>query len=108
MLTKGEHGQLLVAAEWFAAQYPDHTCVRVSFRPGTTATKAAVAAGSYAFTYEKLAALVSDARAVLTTLCECQLPAAAIAVECSRLLKDSPVKADRLVQHYLEPFEAEK
>ena len=107
LLTKDEHGQLLVAAEWFATHYRNHICVRVSFQPGTKATRAAAAAGSYAFTYENLGVLVSDARALLTTLCECQLPAAELAGECSRLLGDSPVKADRLVQHYLVPFTEE-
>lgn len=38
--------------------------IRVSMNPGNTATKAAVAGASYAFTYEKLGALISDAESV--------------------------------------------
>ena len=107
-LTKAEHGQLLVASEWFAAQYGGHECVRVSFRPRAVATRASAASGSYAFTYEKLSALVCDARALLVKLCESQLPAAELAAECGELLQDSPLKAERLVEQYLEPFSVEE
>lgn len=104
-LTKEEHGQLLVAAEWFAKNYHDYRCVRVSVHPKNQATKAAVAGASHALTYEKLTALVSDARALLTSLCESQLSDADLVGECSRLLARSPLNADRLVASYLVPFE---
>ncbi|MBT0664910.1 DEAD/DEAH box helicase [Geobacter pelophilus] len=104
-LTKEEHGQLLVAAEWFANNYPKYACVRVSVHPRNRATKAAVAGASHALTYEKLAALVSDARALLTTLCESQLSIDELVAECSRLLVRSPLNADRLVDSYFVPFE---
>jgi hypothetical protein len=38
-LTKDDHGQLLVAAEWFAANYPGYSVVRVSVHPKNRATK---------------------------------------------------------------------
>ena len=103
-LTKGEHGQLLVAAEWFSSHYPEYQCVRVSVHPRAQATKAAVAGASHALTYENLAALVSDARSLLTTLCESQLSGAAFLGECSRLLEKSSLRADRLVGKYLVLF----
>jgi hypothetical protein len=104
-LTKEEHGQLLVAAEWFAKNYPAYTVVRVSVHPKNRATKAAVAGASHALTYEKLAALVADSRVLLTQLCESQLSAADLVAECSRLLSKSPVSASRLVESYLSPFQ---
>lgn len=103
-LTKEEHGQLLVAAEWFAKNYPGYQGVRVSVHPGNTATKAAVAGASYALTYENLSSLIADARVVLQALCESQLAEAELVNECSRLLSKSTIRADRLVGHYLLPF----
>ncbi len=104
-LRKEEHGQLLVAAEWFKKNYPGYECVRVSVHPKAKATKAAVADASHALTYEKLAALVSDARVLFTALCESQLSDKELVAECSRQLDRSPVKDDHLVKSYLLPFE---
>lgn len=104
-LTKTEHGQLLVAAEWFAKNYKGYECVRVSVHPKNKATKAAVAGASHALTYEKLAALVDDARSLLTSLSESQLSSDSLVAECERLLSQSSLKADRLVATYFVPFE---
>ena len=104
-LNKEQHGQLLVAAEWFAANYPGFDCVRVSVHPRNKATKAAVAGASHALTYEKLGALISDARALLTQLCESQLVRAELITLCGTLLAKSTLRADRLVESYLIPFE---
>jgi Holliday junction resolvase len=104
-LTKEEHGQLLVAAEWFAANYKGYRCVRISVHPRNRATKAAVAGASHALTYEKMNALVSDARVLLTALCESQLSPAELVAECSRLLAKSNLNENRLADSYLVPFE---
>ncbi|HEY5960016.1 MAG TPA: DEAD/DEAH box helicase, partial [Polyangiaceae bacterium] len=77
-LTKEQHGQLLVAGEWFDQNYPKYQCIRVSVHPENRATKAAVAAASYALTYEKLGEVISDARVLLSGLCESQLSGAAL------------------------------
>jgi len=104
-LRKEEHGQLLVAAEWFASNYKGFQCVRVSVHPSNKATKAAVAGASHALTYENLGALVSDARTLLTTLCESQLNNDQLAGRCADLLAKSPIRASRLAKKYLVPFE---
>lgn len=104
-LTKSEHGQLLVAAEWFAKNYNEYKCVRVSVHPKNRATKAAVAGASHALTYEKLTALVDDARSLLTILSESQLSGESLVAECEQVLSQSPLKADRLVASYLVPFD---
>ena len=103
-LTKEEHGQLLVAAEWFKKNYPEYECVRISVHPKNLATKAAVAGATHALTYGKLASLVSDARILLTSICESQLPDSEIEAECSRLLAKSNLNADRLMDSYLILF----
>ncbi|WMJ10113.1 DEAD/DEAH box helicase [Nitrosomonas sp. sh817] len=104
-LTKEQHGQLLVAAEWFSKNYKDYKCVRVSVHPQNKATKVAVAGASHALTYEKLAALVDDARALLTTLSESQLAENSLIAECERLLACSPLKSEHFVESYLLPFD---
>lgn len=104
-LTKEQHGQLLVAAEWFREQYPDYRAVRVSVHPKNRATKAAVAGASHALTYEKLAALVSEARSLLSALCESQLATSELVTECSHRLAKSLLHTDRIVDAYLVPFE---
>ena len=103
-LTKEEHGQLLVAEEWFGNHYDGVECVRVSVHAQNKATKAAAATGSYALTYEKLASLVSDARAFFTKLCESQLKDNDLIAECARELAKSPLQADRLAKSYLCSF----
>lgn len=104
-LTKNEHGQLLVAAEWFAKNYKGYNCVRVSVHPKNLATKASVAGASHALTYEKLAALVSDARILLTALCESQLSGSNLIAECEHLLTNSHFQSEKFVESYLLPFE---
>ena len=104
-LTKDEHGQLLVAAEWFTKNYPDFSAVRVSVFPKNRATKAAVAGASHALTYEKLSALVADSRALLTKLCESQLSSTELVAECGRLLAKSTIAESQLVDSYFTPFQ---
>lgn len=104
-LTKNQHGQLLVAAEWFKRNYKDYDCVRVCVHPKNKATKAAIAGASHALTYEKLAILISDARALLSKLCESQLSGTHLVSECDKLLARSSLKSDLIVKDYLLPFE---
>ena len=104
-LTKENHGQLLVAQEWFSHNYPSYDSVRVSVHPTNKATKSAAATDTYALTFEALSALISDTRTLLTKLCESQLADDELATECARELNNSPVRADKLVQNYLLKFE---
>lgn len=104
-LTKDDHGQLLVAAEWFKRNYPDYACVRVSVLPQNQATRAAGAGGSYALTYERLGSLVCDARTLLTKLCESQLSGVDLEAECGRLLRQSSLTPQQIAKAYLLPFE---
>ncbi len=104
-LTKEEHGQLLVADKWFHNNYPGYSSIRISVHPKNRATKAAVASDSYALTYEKLNALVSDARIVLSQLCESKLSENDLITECDHILEQSNIKFDKLVANYLCSFE---
>ncbi len=103
-LTKEEHGQLHVADEWFNKNYPGYSSIRISVHPKNRATKAAAAGASYALTYEKLNAMISDARAVLSHLCESKLSEDDLIIECDRVLGQSNIKIDRLAENYLCAF----
>ena len=96
---------MLVADEWFHNNYPDYSSIRISVHPQNRATKAAVASDSYALTYEKLNALVSDARIVLLHLCESKLSENDLITECDYILENSNIKFDKLVSNYLCSFE---
>lgn len=102
--TKEQHGQLLVADEWFKTQYIDHTSVRVSVHPTNYATEPAAAESSYALTYDKLQLLISDARALLKELCESQLKVADLQHEAANLLSKSNINADKISQTYFQSF----
>lgn len=103
-LKKEDHGQLLVAREWFGNHYDGYSAVCVSVLPQAKATKAASAYASHALTYEKLMLLVSDARTLLTAICNSQLDGDSLVVECAAQLKSSPIGEGRLIANYLQPF----
>lgn len=103
-LTKAEHGQLLVAEEWFESNYSGFRSYRVSVHPTNKATPASSADSSYALTNENLTKLADDARVLLASLCDSQLGDGEIVSECSKLLNDSGVRSDRIVKNYLVNF----
>ena len=103
-LTKKEHGQLLVAEEWFKKNYPEMSCLRVSVHTKNIATKNAQANGSYALTYEKLAVLVSDLHSFFKKLCDSSLAPDDFLIECEKQLANSPIEASKLTKNYLLNF----
>ncbi len=103
-LNKKEHGQLLVAAEWFKKNYPSLNCIRVSVHPQNHATKAATAGASHALTYSNLNLLVADSRVLLSKLCESQLSPENLEIECEKLLSYSNINSTRLCSSYLLLF----
>lgn len=104
-LKKDEHGQLLVAEEWFDQNYPDHECERVSVVPNAFATEAAMASRSKALTMDRLAQIGGDARKLFLELCESQLDPAGLEQLCQRLLSHSNLAAERIASTYLQPFQ---
>lgn len=103
-LTKDDHGQLLVAHQWFTQHYPGYQSAKVSVVPENRATRAASAHASHALTYENLQRLVVDARALLTQLCDSALTGPHLVAEVAARLQNSPLEAERLVASYLLPF----
>ena len=103
-LTKDDHGQLLVAHQWFTRQYPGYESAKVAVVPENRATRAASAHASHALTYENLQRLVADARALLTQLCDSSLTGPHLVAEVAARLQNSHLEAERLVDSYLVPF----
>lgn len=95
-LTKEEHGQLLVAQQWFDKNYDGYASLRVVVHPTDKATAAAAAHDSYALTLDRLTALVADARVLLTNLCESQLTDIELEGHCQQLIERSSIRADKL------------
>ena len=104
-LNKDEHGQVLVAEQWFNQAYPNHECKRVSVVPNALATAAATAGASKALTMDKLALMGADARKLFRELCESQLEAAGLEALCEKLLEQSDLAANRITTAYLQPFQ---
>jgi replicative superfamily II helicase len=104
-LTKEQHGQLLNAAEWFKGEYPRYRGVRVSMHPNVKATGATVTGESKALTYEKLNALIAEARALIVALCESVVPREELVLRCEKILDDSRLAPNSIVEEYLVPFE---
>ncbi len=102
-LTKEEHGQLLVAEQWFVQNYPGYSSHRVIVHPTNKATAAASAHESYALTLDRLNQLVAESRVLLRELCESQLTDIELEGQCQHSIEHSPIRADRLV-NYLVPF----
>ncbi len=106
-LTKDEHGQLLVAGEWFSKNYPDYSCFRVSIHPKNRATQAAVAGASHALTYHNLNLLISEAKNLLAILVDSLLEGDALTQKCQDLLENSSLQPNSIVEKFLLPFEEE-
>jgi replicative superfamily II helicase len=102
--TKTEHGQLLVAKEWFRKNYPGFKCVAISVHPTYSSTKAASAEDTYVLTYNKLAELISDVKILLSKLCDSQLSQENLVIECENLLNLSKLSIESFVNSYLEYF----
>jgi Holliday junction resolvase len=107
-LTKGQHGQLLQATEWFEKEYPGYSGIRVSVHPNARATKSVTPGDSKALTLDKLAELVRDTRLLLQELCTPGLSQDEIEMRCEQLLQKSHLQPQKLIQHYLVPFTEEK
>ena len=104
-LSKEQHGQLLVAENWFKKHYKNLTGIRVSVHPNVTATKKSVPMNTMALTLAKLNELVVETRNLISTLCESGYPDAELANFCEALLRKSNLTPERLVEHYLVEFE---
>ncbi len=106
-LNKGDHGQILVAEKWFLAAYPAYKAIRVSVHLKAVATKASVPSGLKALTYEKLQELIGEARTMLASVCDSNLPAGELVGFTQSLLSRSSLTPLRLPKKYLVDFKTQ-
>lgn len=105
-LTKEQHGQLLNAAEWFKATYPQLSCVRVSVHPNVNVTKSTVPGESKALTLQKLNELVTEVRILLSDLCDSSQSKDGLIMRCEQLLATGKLTPSQIIEHYLVPFQS--
>lgn len=105
-LTKTEHGQLLNAGAWFKQQYPTYSSVLISVHPNALTNQDVASTGTVVLTLDSLRQLVTDARSLMTELCESIDKPEALAVRCEALLETSSLRAEGQLLTYVEPFQA--
>jgi replicative superfamily II helicase len=104
VLTKDQHGQLLVAENWFQQSYPDYRSIRVSVHPNDLATAASSTHGSYVFTFESLAEFKAEVRGVLETVAESKVDDVDLPAVASRALEKSRINVSDIEKKFLKPF----
>lgn len=101
---KDEHGQLLVAAEWFKKKYPDFTFYRISIHPNNSATYNAHADYTHVLTMQKLLLLVNDYRTLFEKLTSSHLEGNQLKEYCEELLSEADIQAEMMASKYLSSF----
>lgn len=101
---KEEHGQLLVAGEWFKKEYPEYKYILASIHPNSDATLNAWAEQSYVLTYANLNLLIDETRSLLEKLVSSQLEGNNLEIECENLLLKTNLTPDNLIENYFENF----
>lgn len=103
-LTKDEHGQLLVAKNWFSTEYPERKAAGIVAHPNSSATEPAAAENAFALTLTNLDELVAATKEVLFELCRAETPAAELEKRCALLLEEHKLNHTGLVSHFLKAF----
>lgn len=106
-LTKEEHGQLLDAETWFKRSYPSYTCERVSVHPNSF-SRQVTAEMSKVLTLDKLQEMISELRSLLSILTDSLASHDELVIQCESLLAKSNLTPQKIVTHYLVPFQVEQ
>lgn len=104
ILNKEEHGQLLVAEQWFRQNYPKYECIRVSVYPTNLATKNSSAFNSYSLTFDSLAVMIADAKSLINELVKNQSSGEELLRRVSENLAKSKLNSSELITSYLVNF----
>ena len=104
-LSKAEHGQLLVSENWFKQHYSSRKPIRVVLHHNNKATEPAVAQGTLALTFERLAILTAALRSVLQEVCLSVGSSQQRLALCDSLLKKNHLIYPDFVSKFFIPFE---
>ena len=105
-LTKGEHGQLLEAFQWFCAEYPGFQGQKVIVHPNAVVTENVSAEDTLALTLDSLLALVARLRELYTDLCSGYLSGQALIRLCDRRLTELELSSSVLAEKFLQTLSA--
>lgn len=106
-LTKGQHGQLLEAEQWFRSQYPNIQPIRVSLSPTRQASGSTVVDGTKVLTFEKLNELIRNSRNLLASLCNSMESDDQLMFLCDQLLTKNELTPEKISKIYLQDFQIE-
>jgi Type III restriction enzyme, res subunit len=104
-LSKGDHGQLLVSAEWFKREYPNRQCVRIQVHANQKATEPAMAHDSLVITFDGLGKLIAALREVLAEVCSAQVSKQQRKAVCDKRLREKNLIIPNLIETYCQKFE---
>jgi len=106
-LTKGQHGQLLEAEQWFRSQYPKIHPIRVSLSPTCRASDSTVVDGTKVLTFERLNDLIRNSRNLLFSLCYSMESDDQLIYLCDQLLAKNELTPEKISMIYLQDFQVE-
>lgn len=107
-LSKVDHGQLLVAVNWFTQHYGDRTCIRVVLHHNDKSTEPAMTHGTLALTFVNLARLTTALRIVLQDVCLSVGSSHQRLKLCDTLLSQHHLTVPGIVNEYFVPFEVDQ
>ena len=96
--SKEEHGQLLVAREWFRYNYPGMECIATSVHPNAMANYNASANNTHVLTLEKIAELRDAVRMVLQLIQNSPKDTARRFTLCDGLLDQRSLRGRQIVK----------
>jgi replicative superfamily II helicase len=105
-LTKENHGQLLVAENWFKNEYNGFESIRVSVHPNRKSTENAMSFETRVLTFEKLNALITNSRSLIIQLCEAEDLEDKLLQICDSLIFDLNLSSNGIISNFLEYFES--
>lgn len=104
-LNKDALGQLLAAADWFKANYPDWSFVPVSVHATGKCTTAGRSETCRVLTFDDLNSLIVKSRSILQQLCNSNTTAATLEARCQDLLKVETLTPGPLENRFLRSYE---
>ena len=107
-LTKIEHGQLLVAGEWFKQRYPSYQCVDASVHPNNFANRNASVNSALAFTLADVRKLKKEVRLLLIELTSVSRDEESRLAQCDTFLDDHNLRSKQIVKSRMHQFVQER
>jgi hypothetical protein len=99
-VTKGEHGQLLNAEDWFKVNYEGYDYIRVLVHPNDEFSASVVTKETRIMTLQNATRLVGDARKLLGQICDTLFTGQELKAHAQQLLEKSTLTPQKIKQGY--------